>query len=47
MACTDAGIDEVEVAYFAALNAADHYQVAGETLTITGGGHRLVFERTL
>lgn len=50
MACTDNGIMDVEAAYFAALNAADHYEITQceacanpETLTITGGGHTLVF----
>jgi heat shock protein HslJ len=50
MACTDGGIMEVEAAFFDALNAADHYEVTQceacvnpETLTITGGGHTLVF----
>ena len=45
MACTDQGIGEVESAYFAALDAADSYALAAGSLTITGGGHTLVFER--
>jgi heat shock protein HslJ len=45
MACTQEGIGDVETAYLDALNSADHYEVAGTALTITGGGHTLVFER--
>jgi heat shock protein HslJ len=44
MAC-EIGSD-VETAYFAALDVADHYQVDGQTLTITGNGHTLIFDRT-
>ncbi len=51
MACTGEGIGEVEAAYFAALNSADHYEIVlceacanPEIFTITGGGHTLVFE---
>jgi heat shock protein HslJ len=44
MACEIGG--NVEAAYFAALDVADHYRVDGQTLTITGNGHELVFERT-
>lgn len=50
MACTGGGIMEVETAFFEALNAANHYEITQceacanpETLTITGGGHILVF----
>jgi heat shock protein HslJ len=46
MACADGGIGEVETAYFAALTSADQYDVSGSTLTITGDGHTLIFERT-
>lgn len=44
MAC-EIGSD-VEAAYFSALDVSDRYQVDGQTLTITGNGHVLVFERT-
>lgn len=51
MACTGAGIGDVEAAYFAALNFAEHYEITlceacpnPEKLTISGGGHTLVFE---
>jgi heat shock protein HslJ len=50
MACMDGGIMEIEASYFAALNAATHYVITQceacanpETLTISGGGHTLVF----
>jgi heat shock protein HslJ len=50
MACTEGGIMEIEAAFFEALNAADHYAITQcescaipETLTITGGGHTLIF----
>ncbi|MEX1071447.1 MAG: META domain-containing protein [Anaerolineales bacterium] len=50
MACMDNGIMEVEASYFAALNAATRYEITEceacanpETLTVTGGGHTLVF----
>jgi heat shock protein HslJ len=46
MACLDEGIGEVEANYFAALSSAGHYQVNGGSLTISGGGHTIVFERT-
>lgn len=45
MACTDEGVGDVEAAYFAALSTADRYEVTGDSLTITGGGHSLVFVR--
>jgi heat shock protein HslJ len=43
MACVDEGIGEVETQYFEALNAASHYELANGQLSITGGGHMLVF----
>ncbi len=46
MACTQEGVGDVETAYLDALNAAEHYEIAGTTMTITGGGHTLVFEQT-
>lgn len=46
MACTGEGIGEVEAIYFATLNGAESYEQAGNKLTISGGGHTLVFERT-
>ena len=46
MACTQEGVGDVETAYLDALNAADHYEIAGTTMTITGGGHTLEFEQT-
>ncbi len=45
MACTQEGVGEVETAYLDVLNAAEHYEVSATSLTITGGGHTLVFER--
>ena len=45
MACTQQGVGDVETAYLDALNSADHFEVAGNILTITGGGHSLVFEQ--
>jgi len=45
MACTQEGIGDIGTAYLDALNAAEHYEIAGTTLTIIGGGHSLVFER--
>jgi heat shock protein HslJ len=52
MACMDSGIMDVEAAFFEALSAADHYEITQceacanpETLTISGGGHTLVFNR--
>ncbi len=45
MACTQEGIGDVETAYLDTLNSADHFEVAGTTLTIIGGGHTLEFER--
>ena len=53
MACTVEGIGDVEAAYLASLGAADQYEITlceacpnPESLTITGGGHTLFFERT-
>ncbi|MEX2162545.1 MAG: META domain-containing protein [Anaerolineales bacterium] len=46
MACIGEGIGEVEASYFEALSLADTYRVDGSRLTIAGGGHTLVFERT-
>lgn len=48
MACLEQGVGNIESAYLAALDAADHYRtdIGAQTLTITGGGHTLVFERT-
>ena len=50
MACADANITNLEGAYFQALAAASSYSIVecescavAETLTITGGGHTLVF----
>jgi heat shock protein HslJ len=43
MACTENGVDETETAYFAALNSAEHYELTATILTISGGGHTLVF----
>jgi heat shock protein HslJ len=50
MACMDNGIMDVEASYFEALNGAEHYEITQceacanpESLTISGGGHTLVF----
>lgn len=43
MACVDGNISEIEAQYFAALNAASTYQLSDNSLTISGGGHTLVF----
>lgn len=45
MACTQEGVGDVETTFLDSLNSADHYEVAGTALTITGGGHTLVFEQ--
>lgn len=52
MACTGAGIGDVEAAYFSALNSANRYEITlceacpnPEMLTISGAGHTLVFEK--
>lgn len=47
MACLDGNVMQVEVNFFAALNGAASYQIQGDTLTISGGGHVLVFHRTM
>lgn len=46
MACLDEGVGDVEAVYFEALNMADRYQIEGDRLTITGGGHTMLFART-
>ena len=50
MACADQNITELESAYFQALNAASSYSIVecescanAVTLTLTGGGHTLIF----
>jgi heat shock protein HslJ len=45
MACEGEGIMEAEQAFLAALNAADRYELSDSGLTISGGGHTLVFSR--
>lgn len=52
MACEAEGVMEVEQSFFEALNAADRYEITlceacadPEILTISGGGHILVFAR--
>jgi len=53
MACADENMTNVESAYFQALSAADSYAITlcescanEQTLTLTGGGHTLVFVGT-
>jgi len=50
MACADENVTSLESAYFQALNAANSYAITlcescanDQTLTLTGGGHTLVF----
>ena len=45
MACTDEDVMAVEGNYLTALNAAQAYTLSVDTLTITGGGHTIVFFR--
>lgn len=45
MACESDGVMAVEQAFLQALGSADQFSVSGNTLTITGGGHTLIFER--
>lgn len=43
MACEANGVTELEGQYFEALSAAMTYIRSGDSLTISGGGHTLVF----
>lgn len=45
MACEAEGVGEVESSYFEALGQVTKYSMAGDMLTLTGGGHTLVFVR--
>lgn len=45
MACTSGNIMHMEAEYFVALDAAEIYELEGDTLTIFGGEHTLVFQR--
>lgn len=45
MACEAEGVGEIESQYLTALGVATDYELSGDTLTITGGGHILVFAR--
>jgi heat shock protein HslJ len=43
MACQAEGVTELEAQYFEALGAASTYQLSAGSLTLSGGGHTLVF----
>lgn len=45
MACQDQLVMENEAAFLQALSAVSSYKVSGNTLTLSGGGHTLIFNR--
>jgi heat shock protein HslJ len=45
MACMDQLVMENEAAFLQALSAITSYEIDGDTLTLAGGGHTLIFTR--